>query len=455
MTKTNTIQATLPADLADRIWSPGDKGYAEALGIWPKSDVMPKLVIRCRSTADVQHAVRLARDKDLPLSVRAGGHDWEGRALCEGVVIDLTGMRDVAILPEGEVAQIGGGARGADLLAHTDPRGLCAVTGAVSLVGMGGLILGGGYGPLLPQFGLASDNLIGAEVVLADGSVVHTSAPDHDDLLWALRGGGGNFGVVTSMHVRLYRIPQVRAGMIAFPLGQAMQVFNGVTEIVESAPDALAVSVGIIPSPQGGQLAAVVPTWSGDPREGEAWIASLMKLGTPVMSHVAESPFGASRALFDQRVINGLRTFMRTRSVRYFHGDVAHAALAQMAKAPSPLCALLTHEFRGAAARIASSASAFGTREPHVMVLLQAQVPEGGGDGEAERAWIDETAAALDAFALPGGYANILSSQDHDRERIAQSFGANADRLRAAKRRYDPDGTFHSALALPRDYSLK
>ena len=190
----------LDGQLPGRISKPGDNRYVAATALWAKPiGRMPRAVAHCRTPQDVQSAIRAARDCDLPLSVRGGGHDWAGRALCDGLVIDLSGMNEVVVGTDGRTARISGGARAADVVAMTDPLGLVAVTGSVGAVGMAGLTLGGGYGPLIGRFGLALDNLLAADVVLADGRIVTVKHDSEEDLFWALHGGGGNFGVVTAM----------------------------------------------------------------------------------------------------------------------------------------------------------------------------------------------------------------------------------------------------------------
>jgi FAD/FMN-containing dehydrogenase len=204
---------------------PGDERYDSATRIWAKpTGPMPRAIAHCRTTEDVRSAILGARDCDLSLSVRGGGHDWAGRALCDGLVIDLQSMNSVAAYLENCTARIGGGARASDVIARTGPLGLAAVTGSVGAVGMAGLTLGGGYGPLIGRCGLALDNLLAAEVVLADGRIVLAQPENEPELLWALRGGGGNFGVVTMMHHRLHYLPSVRSGMLMYPFPEASTV---------------------------------------------------------------------------------------------------------------------------------------------------------------------------------------------------------------------------------------
>ncbi|MBE1468703.1 FAD-binding oxidoreductase [Kibdelosporangium phytohabitans] len=235
----------------------------------------PALVVRCETTAEVRHAIRVARESGLPLSVRSGGHDWAGRAIrAGGLVIDLTRMRHVTV--SGNVATVAGGATSADVAEAADRQGLAVATGTVGTVGMLGLSLGGGYGPYNGCFGLAADNLLAAEVVLADGRVVQADT----ELLWALRGGGGNFGVVTSADVALHPLAEVLAGSFIYPWEQAEQVLRGYGELLEGAPDALTSTIAVVAGPEGPTV-VVSPTWSGPPPT-----EPLSSTGSPRSAHL-------------------------------------------------------------------------------------------------------------------------------------------------------------------------
>ena len=217
----------LSGQLCGRISRPGDDRYGAATAIWAKPvGPMPRTVVHCRTLQDIQLAIASARSAGLSLSVRGGGHDWAGRALCDGLVLDLSGMRDVTVSPDRRSARISGGVRASDILAATDPLGLAPVTGSCSAVGMAGLTLGGGYGPLIGRFGLALDNLLAADVILADGRIVTARRGGEEDLFWALRGGGGNFGVVTAMHIRLHELPNVVSGVLVYPFSEAKTVLR-------------------------------------------------------------------------------------------------------------------------------------------------------------------------------------------------------------------------------------
>ena len=332
---------------------PGDDRYGAATAIWPKPvGRMPRAIVHCRTAEDVQSAIRAARDCDLALSVRGGGHDWAGRALCDGIVIDLRAMNSVVVAADNRAAQISGGARASDVLALTDPLRVAAVAGAFGAVGMAGFTLGGGYGALIGRFGLALDNLLAAEVVLADGRIVVATHDHEEELFWALRGGGGNFGVVTAMHHRLHDLPSVRSGMLLFPFAEAKAVLEHCADIAVSAPEELTAQLGLVVGPDGTPVVLVVPTWCGQSGEGEARIAPFLKLGTLLAGTVDVMPYGASLTFFDPYIVYGQRTFMETCWLPALDRHGIDVFIQAMEKAVSPGCAIFTHEFKGAASRI-------------------------------------------------------------------------------------------------------
>jgi FAD/FMN-containing dehydrogenase len=450
---TDMIETTfdrLGKQLSGRLSRPGDGRYAAATAIWAKpTGPMPRAVAHCRTPEEVQSAIRAARDAHLPLSVRGGGHDWAGRALCEGIVIDLSAMNGVSVGSDNRTAQVLGGARASDVLAVTDPRGLAAVTGSCSSVGMTGLTLGGGYGPLIGRFGLALDNLLAAEIVLADGRIVTASDDNEDELFWALRGGGGNFGVVTASRYRVHDLPSVHSGMLLFPFNEARAVLEGAVDIAASEPDELTVQLGLVGGPDGTPLVMIVPTWCGLPEQGEARLAPFVRLGTLVAGAVDAMAYGASLAVFDPFLVTGQRVFMGTCWLPGLDRSGIDTFIRAMATAVSPGCAIVTHEFRGAASRVPAEATAFGLRRNHVLVEIFASFADRSEprDEHWHRRWVQATVRAFSATALPGGYPNFLTSSDA--ERAAKSYGGNVDRLTKAKRQYDPDNVFCSAIPLP------
>jgi FAD binding domain/Berberine and berberine like len=429
---------------------PGEDRYDAATAIWPKPvGQMPRAVVHCRTAEDVQSAIRAARDGDLSLAMRGGGHDWAGRALCGGIVIDLRAMNGVVVGSDSRSARVSGGARASDVLALTDPLRVAAVAGSFGAVGMAGFTLGGGYGALIGRFGLALDNLLAAEVVLADGRAVVATHGHEEELFWALRGGGGNFGVVTAMRHRLHDLASVRSGMLLFPFTEAKAVLERCADIAASAPEELTAQLGLLVGRDGAPAVMIVPTWSGPPEEGEARIAPFLKLGTLLAGTVEVMPYGTSLTFFDPYIVNGQRTFMETCWLPALDSDGIDVFIQAMATAVSPGCAIFTHEFRGAASRIPLEATAFGLRRDHVLVEILATFADRSDKLEEQRhlQWTRDTLQAFDGLALPGGYPNLLPGGDA--ARAAKSYGRNAERLINAKRHYDPDDVFRSAIPLP------
>jgi FAD/FMN-containing dehydrogenase len=314
---------------------------------------------------------------------------------------------------------------------------------------MAGLTMGGGYGPLSGRFGLALDNLLAAEVVLADGRIVVADDQDEQELLWALRGGGGNFGVVTRMSCRVHRLGSVWSGLLFFPLSETRAVLQGCADIAAAAPDGLTAQVGCIAAANGSLTTFVWPTWSGRPSDGERQVAPFLKLGTVLAGSLEAKSYHASSTSFDPYLVKGLPTFMETCWIPSLGSASIEAFIEAMETAISPGCAVITHEFRGAASRVPLEATAFGLRRDHVLVeiLATSMGDADEHDVQLHRDWARATLRAFDPLALPGGYPNLLAPGDV--ARAVQAYGPNAQRLAGAKRRYDPDNIFSSAIPLP------
>ena len=450
MTDATTQIANLSRTLPGRVSTPGEDRYAAAIATWAKVDVAPAAAVTCRSAADVQAAIAAARSANLPLSVRGGGHDWVGRALCDGIVIDLSEMREVTIATDRRTALIQGGARARDVMSAINPLGLAAVTGSCGGVGMAGLTLGGGYGPLIGRQGLALDNLLEAQLVLADGSLVSASATENQELFWALRGGGGNLGVVIAMRCKLHDMPSVHAGILIYPMSEAKSVLTRAATLAASMPDEFTVQLGIAAAPDGNFSVLVAPVWCGAPEDGERRLAPFLKLGTLLAGGVEPKSQTALLAMFDAMIVDGLRVHIETCSLEALDGDSVDTLVAAMGQAVSPGCLVLTHEFKGAACRVAADATAFGLRRAHILIEVMTMFPEPDDINVTQQhiAWARRTREAFTS-ALPGGYPNLLGRDDP--ARATASYGGNATRLIKAKRHYDPDNVFSSAIPLPLD----
>jgi FAD/FMN-containing dehydrogenase len=432
-----------------KVLLPSDTDYARARRIWNGAVCRyPALFARCETVDDVCAAISAARTHRLPLSVRGGGHDWAGRSLCQnGLVIDLSAMRQVRIDADRRVATVAGGATARDVATAAAHHGLVAVTGNCGDVGMAGLTLGGGYGLLSSRYGLAADNLLGAEIVLPDGHIVVASAHENADLFWALRGGGGNFGVVTSLQIGLHPARELLAGLILFPWRDADAVLRGYAQTMQTAPDDLAVLAGMLSTPDGEPALFLAPAWSGRFAEGAAAIAALQRLGEPLHTQIAPMSYTDLLAMFDAHVVSGQHYAIQTRWL----AKLTPAAIAELVAAgevrSSPLSLIAMHHLHGAASRIPPAATAFHLRQEHFLVEIVASWQR---NGEAQRAvhqeWARRLSNALEPAALPGGYANLLGP--NEKAQICAAYGRNAERLLKTKQKFDPDGVF-SAIPLP------
>jgi FAD/FMN-containing dehydrogenase len=441
----------LRAAIQGRVLLRGEDDYARTRQIWNRAvEKQPALFAVCETSADVQVAVRVARRHGLPLSVRGGGHDWTGRALCsDGLVIDLNRMREVVVDPRSRVAIVSGGTSAKEVAAAAGAHGLVAALGNCGAVGMAGLTMVGGYGPLNGLYGLAADNLLGAEVVLADGRCVTTGPDDEPELFWAIRGGGGNFGVATSLRVQLHPMRHMIAGPIVYSLSDAEPVLRRYAPFAATMPDELGISVGMTSGPDGQPTLTFLPLWNGDKQRGERIMSEFQTLGTPLLAQVGPMSYGDMLALYDGRLdaVEGCHWEFRTRSLPALTPGAIDVITKAVASRTSPYSMVNWHHFHGAATRIAAEQIAFGLRQEHFMLEIIAGWKPDRNSGAADRQWAQDLWDALAPFALPGGYASFLAPRD--REQSKNAYGGNGDQLRSLKRRFDPDGVFASAIPLP------
>jgi FAD/FMN-containing dehydrogenase len=429
-----------------RVLLPGSDGFAAATSLWNGAVVRrPAVVVQIASAREAQSVLTYARGHGLAVSVRGGGHDWAGRSLVDGgVVIDLSQLRQVTVDPVAGIANFGGGATAADVVAATEPHSLLPVTGTYGQVGMTGLTLGGGYGPLNGFAGLALDNLLGAQVVLPDGRLAVVDAHREPDLFWALRGGGGNFGVVTSMRVALHRIPEVVGGIILFPWWQARQVLSGFAELLPTLPDQLTVQTGVLAGPEGDSVVYLSPTWAG---QGDPWrwIDRLASLGQPLLNQVSPMPYSTMLSLLDPYIVWGRHHEVRTRTLPSLTTGAIEAIIRAGDDRTSAFSGVVVHHFHGAATRIPLEDSAFGIRQPHAMVEIVAAW-DPSDDPAPHRRWAASVFTDLAADALEGGYPNMIGPGQA--VQAQQAYGPNAARLLQVKQDYDPTTVF-TATTLP------
>jgi FAD/FMN-containing dehydrogenase len=441
----------LRATMKGNVLLADDDGYAQVRAIWNGAvEHRPAIIASCKSSDDVRAGLRVAQEYGIHLSVLGGGHDWAGRGLRHGgLVLDLSPMRHVAIDPAARVATVAGGATAADVMTAAAPYGLAGVTANVGAVGMAGFALAGGYGPLTTRYGLAIDNLLGIEIVLPDGSIVLADESSNDDLFWALRGGGGNFGVVTSMRFRLHPVTELLAGIILFPWSEASSALKNYNDILASAPDELSLLCGCVPGPDGTPLLFVGPVWSGDIQHGEEAIKAVEAIGTPVHTQVGPMSYSAILGMYDAQVVKGNHYAVETRWLPELGPDAISALISAGSKRTSALSFMALHHFHGAGLNVAPDATAFNLRERHFMVeIVAAWVPGTDEESAAHRKWVSDASALLAPHALPGQYPNFLLQDSHKEARFA--YGNNSDRLCRIKRKYDPQNIFSSATPMPR-----
>jgi FAD/FMN-containing dehydrogenase len=442
-----TIDHRLP--LADgfsgEILHPDDAGYDAARTIHNGLiDKRPALIARCLNTADVVDAVNAATDSGLEVSVRGGGHNIAGKAVTEGgLMIDLSRMKGIHVDPARRTVRAQGGVTVGELDRATAVFGLATPSGVVSSTGIGGLTLGGGLAWLMGRYGMAVDNLVSAEVVLASGEVATASADVDADLFWAIRGGGGNFGVVTSFEFQTHPVATVLSGPVLHPVDAAPELLSFYRDFSAGATDDLGTQAAFLHAPDGSgaKLCAVAVCHCGqDADRAEADVAALRAFGSPAADMIQRVPYPLANTGVDWLFAPGILGYWKSA----FFSELADAAIAVLVdafeRAPSDRCALVIEGFQGQATRVEPTATAYPHRQPGHNLLLISQWTD-PADSDAGIAWARTTFEALAPHMADRSYTNYLPADDHDR--VRQAYGVNYDRLVELKRRYDPHNLFH------------
>jgi len=429
-----------------RLLQPDDIGYDVARRVHNGMvNKRPALVAQCRGVADVVDAIQLARNLSLELSVRGGGHNVAGRAVVEGgVMIDLSGMRGIHVDAGHRTARAQGGATWADLNRETQLRGLAVTGGVVSTTGIAGLTLGGGVGWLMGKYGLALDNLLSVELVTADGQILRASVDEHPDLFWAVRGGGGNFGVVTSFEYRLFPVgPIIAGGLVAYPFDSARHMLRSYREFTAAIPDENSVAATLAHSPDGSgaKLAAMVACHCGPLAEGEAAIQPLKGFGSPVIDALGPMPYSQLNSMLDGGYPKGALNYWKSSFLTGLSDETIDTMIECFEHCPTPMGQILLEHFHGAASRVGPMDTAFPHRREgyNFLVLSQTMDP-----ASADRctAWVRETYAAMRSFRAPGRYVNYLDD-DETEGSVPAAYGPNYKRLQEVKTIYDPGNIFH------------
>ena len=444
--------SALQAGLRGKMLNPLTQGYDEARTIWNAMiDRKPALIVQCAGASDVMQAVRFAVEQKLPIAVRGGGHNIAGNAVCDdGLMIDLSRMKSVRVDPVAQRAWVEPGATLADLDKETQAFGLAVPTGVNSTTGIAGLTLGGGFGWITRKFGLTIDNLLSADIVTADGQLRRASATENPDLFWAIRGGGGNFGVVTSFEFKLHKLgPQVLSGLVVHPFEDAEKVLKEYRRIVASAPDELTCWVVMRKAPplpflpaewHGREVLVLAMCYTGDLAQGEKVTAELRKLGKPIADVVGPNPFAGWQQAFDPLLEPGARNYWKSHDFLELSDPAIAVLLQAVRQLPGPECEVFIAHVGGAAGRVATDATAFPQRSSHFVMNVHARWREAAMD----KACIDWSRKLFDAAAPhSAGTAYINFMPEDEANRVQAAYGANYARLAEVKRRYDPMNVFH------------
>jgi FAD/FMN-containing dehydrogenase len=441
----------LKSGVTGEVIEPGDGAYEEARKVLNGMiDKRPRVIVRAASTADVAAAVDFARDRGIDVAIRGGAHSVPGFGTTDdGIVIDLTRMNTVDVDADARTARAGGGTTWGVFNEATGAHGLATTGGIISTTGVGGLTLGGGIGYLARGRGLSCDNLLSAQVVTADGRTVTASESDNEDLFWAIRGGGGNFGVVTEFEFRLHPVSEIYGGPIFFEAEAAGDILRFYRDFIQDAPEEfggfpawqIAPPLPFIPEARHGDtLFVFVTCWAGEPGEGERVIQQIRDVAPVVAEHVGAMPYAALNSAFDALYPPGLQQYWKANFVKELTDEAIAAHLDHGPNVPYVSSTMHLYPINGAVHRVSPDDTAFAYRDATFATVIVGAWPE-AKDNEANIKWVRDYYDATAPLSEEGGYVNFMSGDDQ--ERIQANYKGNYDRLVSVKRRYDPDNLFH------------
>jgi FAD/FMN-containing dehydrogenase len=443
------------ARISGGLLSAADSGYEEARKVWNGMvDRRPALVARCLNVSDVQFAVRFASAHRMLASVRGGGHHIAGNAVAEGgLMIDLSGMNAVSVDATKHTARVGPGALLADFDRAAQAHGLATPLGINSTTGVAGLTLGGGFGWLTRRYGMTIDNLLAVTIVTADSEVRVASATSEPELFWAVRGGGGNFGIVTSFEFLLHPVgPEVYAGLVVYPFSQARQVLHAWRDFTADTPDKLSVwtvlrkapPLPFLPASAHGSAVVIFPLlYSGEVEAGQRAAAPVLQFGDPVATHLGPTPYAGFQAAFDPLLTPGGRNYWKSNNFSTLTDAALDLVVASAGRLPGPECEIFIAQLGGAMSRVAPAATAFVGRDARYIMNVHGRWSD-ARDDEPVRAWARQAFQDAAPHATGNGYVNFLT--EDEAERVAASYGANYARLQALKQRFDPGNLFRMNL---------
>jgi hypothetical protein len=432
---------TFANGFSGKILIPDDVDYEQGRRIWNGNiDKYPGMIARCSGVDDVISAVKFARQQDLLVAIRGGGHSVAGWSTCDdGLVIDLSAMRAISVDPDRRTVHAQAGALLADLDRETHAHGLAVPAGVMSRTGIAGLTLGGGVGWLARKYGLTCDNLLSCELVTAEGELLKANTETNPDLFWALRGGGGNFGVITSLQYRAHPVSTVLGALIAYPRDQASNVLRAYRDLMPSAPPELTIYAGLITLPDGTPATAFMGCHCGDAAEGERAFKPFRSLGSPIFEMVQQMPFPAMQKMADENNPDGIQNYMRSTFLRDFNDDAIELLIEHSARLASPLSMVLVGCYGGAVSEIDPAATAFAQRQAQFNIAIEAKWVD-LAESERHIKWTRDLSQALSAYSSNAYFLNFLSDEEHDK--VRQAFGSNYDRLVELKTKYDPSNFF-------------
>src|SRR5918995_1731068 len=444
--------ARIKGTIKGRVLTPDDANCDEARQIWNAMiDRRPAVIVQPADAADVGPAIQFARDNALEISVRGAGHNIAGNAVCNsGMMIDFSNMRSVRVDAEKKRAYVGPGATLADLDNATQRHGLATPVGINSTTGIAGLTLGGGFGWLTRKHGMTVDNLVSAAVVTADGKKLRASEQDNPELFWALRGGGGNFGVVTQFEFALHSVgPEILAGLLVFPFAQAKQILTQYRQFANTAPEDLSVWVVLrqapplpfLPQDVHGREVIVLPIfYAGAATEGERLIDQLRAFGNPHGEHVGTQPYAEWQKAFDPLLTPGARNYWKSHNFTELSDGAIDSMIEYAGKLPSPQCEIFIGHIAGAANRVPADAMAYAHRDAKFVLNVHGRWEDTAQDGNCI-GWARAFFKASAPYASAGAYVNFMTEDEG--ERVTAAYGSNYDRLAQLKRRFDPENVFH------------
>jgi FAD/FMN-containing dehydrogenase len=436
----------IAATFSGQLLRPDEAGYDEARRVHNGMvDKKPALIARCRGVADIVDAINIARDLGLEVAVRGGGHNVAGRATVEGgLMIDLSLMKGIQVDPTRRMVRAQSGVTWADLNRETQLHGLAVTGGVVSTTGIAGLTLGGGIGWLMGKHGLALDNLRAVDLVTAEGRVLRASDEEHPDLFWAVRGGGGNFGVVTSFEYRLVPVgPMVTGGLIAYAFDSSREMLQFYRDFSASVPDELTVAATLVHSPDGSgtKLAAMVGCYSGSLAEGEVAMRPVKEFGSPVIDEFGSIPYCQLNSMLDAGYPKGALNYWKSSFLARLSDDAIDTMIEHFGRCPTPMGQVLLEHFHGAATRVGITDTAFPHRTVGYNFLVASQTMDPATSDRCT-AWVRQTYAAMEPFIAPGRYVNYLDD-DETGDSVPAAYGPNYRRLQEIKTKYDPGNFFH------------